>query len=64
MELVVGKITYKLWNETEAEKFTKIAMSKGVPREDIYLEKESTNLNYANLAMASIENVLFENTII
>lgn len=39
----LGKITYKLWNETEAEKFTKIAVSKGVSREDIYLEKESTN---------------------
>lgn len=39
----LGKITYKLQNETEAEKFTKIAVSKGVPREDIYLEKESTN---------------------
>jgi len=39
----LGKITYKLWNETEAEKFAKIATEKGVPSKDIYLEKESTN---------------------
>ncbi len=39
----LGKITYKLWNETEAEKFAKIAIEKGVPKKDIYLEKNSTN---------------------
>ena len=39
----LGKITYKLWNGTEAEKFAEIAIKKGVPRENIYLEKESTN---------------------
>ena len=39
----LGKVTYKLWNETEAEKFAKIAIEKGVPSKDIYLEKESTN---------------------
>lgn len=39
----LGKITYKLWNETEAEKFAEIAIKKGVPREKIYLEKESIN---------------------
>ena len=39
----LGKITYKLWNETEAEKFAKIAIENGVPSKDIYLEKESTN---------------------
>ena len=39
----LGKITYKLWNETEAEKFAQIAIKKGVPKERIYLEKESTN---------------------
>lgn len=39
----LGKITYKLWNETEAEKFAKIAIENGVPCRDIYLEKESTN---------------------
>lgn len=39
----LGKVTYKLWNETEAEKFAQIAIANGVPKEDIYLEKESTN---------------------
>ena len=39
----LGKITHKLWNETQAEKFTKIARKRGVPKENIYLEKESTN---------------------
>lgn len=39
----LGKITYKLWNETEADKFAKIAIKEGVPKENIYLEKESTN---------------------
>ncbi len=39
----LGKITYKIWNETEAEKLAKIAIKKGVPKEKIYLEKESTN---------------------
>lgn len=39
----LGKITNKIWNETEAEKFAKIAIKKGVPKETIYIEKESTN---------------------
>lgn len=39
----LGKITNKIWNETEAEKFAKIAIKKGVPKEKIYIEKESTN---------------------
>lgn len=39
----LGKITYKLWNETEAETFAKIAIKNGVPQEKIYLEKNSTN---------------------
>lgn len=39
----LGKVTYKLWNETEAEKFEEIAIKKGIPKEKIYLEKESTN---------------------
>lgn len=39
----LGKITRKLWNETEAEKFAKIAIQRGVPSNNIYLEKESTN---------------------
>lgn len=40
----LGKITYKLWDETEAEKFAKIAIEKGVPRKNIYIEKESTSI--------------------
>lgn len=39
----LGKITRKLWNETEAEKIAKIAIQRGVPSNNIYLEKESTN---------------------
>lgn len=39
----LGKITRKLWNETETEKFAKIAIQRGVPSNNIYLEKESTN---------------------
>ena len=39
----LGKITNKIWNETEAEKFAKIAIKKGVPKEKIYIENESTN---------------------
>lgn len=39
----LGKITRKLWNETEAEKFAKISIQRGVPSNNIYLEKESTN---------------------
>ena len=39
----LGKITYKLWNETEAEKFAEIAIKLGVPKKDLFLEKESTN---------------------
>lgn len=39
----LGKVTYKLWNVTEAEKFEEIALKNGVPKERIYLEKQSTN---------------------
>lgn len=39
----LGKVTYKLWNVTEAEKFSEIAIKNGVPKEKIYMEKESTN---------------------
>lgn len=38
-----GKITKEIWNETEAEKFAKIAINKGVPSEAIYIENKSTN---------------------
>lgn len=39
----VGKITSKFWKETEAEKFAKRAMELGVPKNNIYIENESTN---------------------
>ena len=38
-----GKKTKKAWNEPEAEKFAKIAMEKGVPKDKIYIENQSTN---------------------
>lgn len=39
----LGKVTYKLWKETEAEKFAKRAIKLGVPKDRIYIENESTN---------------------
>ena len=39
----LGKITSKIWNETEAEKFSKIALEMGVPKEKILIENKSTN---------------------
>ncbi len=38
-----GKITKEIWNETEAEKFAKIAVEKGIPKQSIYIENKSTN---------------------
>ena len=38
-----GAITKELWNEPEAERFARIAMSLSVPRESILIEKNSTN---------------------
>lgn len=38
-----GRKTKKVWNEPEADKFAKIAMKKGVPKENIYLENKSMN---------------------
>jgi uncharacterized SAM-binding protein YcdF (DUF218 family) len=38
-----GAITKALWDEPEAERFARIAMSMGVPRENILIEKNSTN---------------------
>ena len=38
-----GSITRQLWQEPEAERFARIAMSLNVPRESILLEPESTN---------------------
>ena len=38
-----GAITRTLWQEPEAERFARIAMSLNVPRESILIEPESTN---------------------
>lgn len=38
-----GKKTKKAWNEPEAEKFAKIAMEEGIPKDKIYIENQSTN---------------------
>ena len=38
-----GAITRKLWDEPEAERFARIAMSLNVPRGSILVEKNSTN---------------------
>ena len=38
-----GAITRTLWNEPEAERFARIAVSLKVPRESILIETESTN---------------------
>jgi uncharacterized SAM-binding protein YcdF (DUF218 family) len=38
-----GAITSTLWNEPEAERFARIAVGLGVPRESILIEPKSTN---------------------
>ena len=38
-----GEITKRLWNEPEAERFARIAISLNVPRECILVESSSTN---------------------
>ncbi|HKY45164.1 MAG TPA: YdcF family protein [Pyrinomonadaceae bacterium] len=38
-----GAITKTLWDEPEAERFARIAVSMNVPRENILIEKNSTN---------------------
>jgi uncharacterized SAM-binding protein YcdF (DUF218 family) len=38
-----GSITRTLWNEPEAERFARIAVDLGVPRENILIEAQSTN---------------------
>src|SRR5205085_6455145 len=38
-----GAITETLWNEPEAERFARIAIGLGVPRESVLLETDSTN---------------------
>ncbi len=39
----LGRLTLGLWQETEAEKFAKVAMRLGVPEEKILVESRSTN---------------------
>lgn len=39
----LGKDTSKMWDEPEANKFAKLAISKGIPEERIYIENKSTN---------------------
>lgn len=39
----LGNFTKDLWDEPEANKFAKIAIKKGVPKEKILLENKSTN---------------------
>ena len=39
----LGKITSKIWNEPEANKFAKKAIELGIPKEKIYIENKSTN---------------------
>ena len=39
----LGRITKNIWKKTEAEKFSEIAISLGVPRDKIFIETESTN---------------------
>ena len=38
-----GSITRTLWSEPEAERFARIAVNLGVPRESILIEPQSTN---------------------
>ncbi len=39
----LGAITKRLWDEPEAERFARVAISLGVPREKILVETNSTN---------------------
>jgi uncharacterized SAM-binding protein YcdF (DUF218 family) len=39
----LGRITKNKWKKTEAEMFSEIAIARGVPREKIFIETESTN---------------------
>lgn len=39
----LGRLTKELWTETEAERFVKIAVQKGVPPAHILIENRSTN---------------------
>lgn len=46
----LGNFTLGMWNETEADKFAKIAVEMGVPADAIIIENKSTNTG---------ENILF-----
>lgn len=46
----LGNFTQEIWTESEADKFAKIAIEKGVPGEAILIENKSTNTG---------ENILF-----
>ena len=46
----LGNFTQEIWTESEADKFAKIAIEKGVPQEAILMENKSTNTG---------ENILF-----
>lgn len=46
----LGSITRRMWGEPEADKFAKVALRMGVPRERMLVENRSTNTG---------ENVLF-----
>ncbi len=39
----LGRNTRQMWQESEAERFSRIAVSERVPRQNILIEKESTN---------------------
>ena len=46
----LGKITEKMWRDSEADLMARIALDKGVPAEAIFIENKSTNTG---------ENILF-----
>jgi uncharacterized SAM-binding protein YcdF (DUF218 family) len=46
----LGRLTDGLWTETEADKFARIAMDKGVPKQAVLIENRSTNTG---------ENIIF-----
>ncbi len=46
----LGRLTDGMWDETEADKFARIAREKGVPNEAVLIENRSTNTG---------ENILF-----
>jgi uncharacterized SAM-binding protein YcdF (DUF218 family) len=46
----LGNFTQGMWKDPEADRFARIAVDRGVPREAIYIENKSTNTG---------ENILF-----